>query len=1167
MRFDKALSLSPTDLSRHLGCVHLTSLNLAAATGRLKKTKYPDPTLEILQRRGNEHEQAYIDYLRGEGHDVVTVSQGPGDKKTVDDTLAAMKSGADIIYQAPLEYENYRGYADFLRRVDKPSELGDYSYEVIDTKLSKQTKGGTILQLCVYSEIVAHLQGQWPEEMHVVIPGRDYQPETYRTDDFLAFYRRAKQSLEAAVANPHADIATEPEPCAQCDICDWQPHCKKQWRDEDHLSLVAGISKLQRRELADHGIDTLAQLAEMPLPLQFKPSRGSKEAFERAAEQARVQNAARESGRRIIELQVVEPGQGLARLPEPSEGDVFFDYEGDPFIGDGGREYLTGYVTIEDGKPEYTGLWADTAEAERRAFERFIDDMMARWERYPDMHIYHYAPYEPAAVKRLMGRYATREEAVDRLLRAERFVDLYAVVRQGLRASVERYSIKDLEPFYDFEREVDLRTANQQRHALQHLLELGDAGSITKDMRDAVESYNKDDCVSTWRLHLLVEQLREAAVDRWGPMPRPVHDPDGDPSAELDEKAKRCRELMQRLLAGDAGGGEAVPQVRAERNDEQQARWLLAHMLEWHRRAEKSEWWELFNLMEMTDEEMLDEDDGIAGLEFVEQVDTVKRSVIHRYRYPPQQVAFRPKKDLRTSAVEKGRWGQLVAMDRDARTIDVKKSKHAEMHATTVFVHEVFEAKEQKESLYRLGEWVASSSDGGVDADGPYRAARDLLLGRPPRLVDGASLGPVGSSGAADGGSLAPTSSSPNGGEDLLACARRLALQLDHGVLPIQGPPGSGKTYTGARMIIDLVRAGKNVGITANSHKVMRNLTLAALRAGAEEGVSFKCVHQVSPDRFDDTPGEIEETRDNAAVLRKLETGEVSVAVGTAWLWSREEMAESVDVLFVDEAGQLKLTNAVAVAPCASSVVLLGDPQQLDQPLKGAQPEGTEVSALEHILGGEAVMPPDRGLFLAETYRLAPEICGFTSEAFYQSELASVDAASAHRLHGDGAFAGAGLFFEAVSHHGNRNHSPEEVERVCSIVSELVGGGYSWCADSEGGSPRPLALDDIVIVAPYNVHVTALQEALPDGARVGTVDKFQGQEAPVAIYSLATSSPEDAPRGMEFLYSLNRLNVATSRAKAVCILVASPTLLEAECRTPRQMQLANAFCRYVENAK
>jgi uncharacterized protein len=308
----------------------------------------------------------------------------------------------------------------------------------------------------------------------------------------------------------------------------------------------------------------------------------------------------------------------------------------------------------------------------------------------------------------------------------------------------------------------------------------------------------------------------------------------------------------------------------------------------------------------------------------------------------------------------------------------------------------------------------------------------------------------------------------------------------------------------------------------------------------------------------------IDEETDSAKAVKKILSREYEVVGGTAWVWSKQDLANAIEVLVVDEAGQMSLANVVACAQAAQSLVLLGDPQQLEQPQKASHPEGSELSALEYLLEGQETMPSDRGLFLGETWRLHPAVCAFTSELFYEGKLVAHPTLGAQQIAGPTHFASTGLFYVPVAHDGNQNSSPEEAASVSEIVADLIGPGVTWT--NRQGETKPLTLQDILIVAPYNAQVSEIAERIP-GARVGTVDKFQGQEAPVVIYSTATSSPDDAPHGMEFLFSRHRLNVATSRARCVCILVGNPRLFEPACRTPEQMRMANAFCRYLELAK
>ena len=488
--------------------------------------------------------------------------------------------------------------------------------------------------------------------------------------------------------------------------------------------------------------------------------------------------------------------------------------------------------------------------------------------------------------------------------------------------------------------------------------------------------------------------------------------------------------------------------------------------------------------------------------------------------------------------------GKMIAIDLAALTVDIRRAVD-DPHPEAVVPLDWIRTADHQASLLDLGEWVAEH---GIDAPGPHRLARDLLIGRDPRV------------GQSPGASLREP------GEVDLAAAERLALRLESTTLAIQGPPGSGKTHDGARMIVALLRAGKKVGITATSHRVIGNLLRSVIAAGAPEDV--RAIQHGPADQILEHP-QVARSKDGASDVRtRLDDGRANLAAGTSWMWVTSKMADAVDVLFVDEAGQISLANVVAMARATDSLVLLGDPQQLDQPTRGSHPPGADRSALAHILGEHATMPPDRGLFLERTWRLHPDLCAFTSEVFYDGRLESQpDLVDQRLLAADPLVAGVGPRLIHVATTGADSESPVEAERVAALARAVVEGGSSWI-DGDGRR-HAIGWEDILIVAPYNAQVGAIRRSLPPaaGSRVGTVDKFQGQQAPISIYSLTTSNPELAPRGMDFLYSGHRLNVATSRARCVAVVVGSPDLWRVRARTPDQMRLANAFCRFVEMAE
>ncbi|MCY3783917.1 MAG: TM0106 family RecB-like putative nuclease [Chloroflexi bacterium] len=1166
---DDRLVYSATDLVAFLECRHLANLERAAALRHLKRPFQDDPVLDRMARRGREYEERFLEFLRAQHLEIKeirppdTVSPAGAVESEHAATLQAMRDGVDVIYQAVLLDDRRLGYADFLRRVESPSDLGAWSYEVWDTKLARRPTAPAVLQIGMYSDLLTAMQGRQPDRMHLALGGVERKTESLRVADFAAYCRLVAREFEAMLDEPApaVPVASKPEPVGHCDFCRWSQRCRAQWRREDDLALVANLTSRQRRALHAIDVTTRRGLANPSPPLPERLDGVSQESLERAQAQAAIQ--VRGDGRVISERIAPErdregtlvPDRGLWALPEPSPGDLFLDLEGDPFFGSeeiDGVDYLFGIIepgrTDAAGDPTFHAFWsiADdtvTPAAERQAFEDCIDLIMNRWADHPGMHVYHYAPYETGAMKRLAGRYATRESEVDQLLRGCVFVDLYRVVRQGIRASVESYSIKRLEPLYGFKREVDLRDAGESIVEFEHWLE-PDEETDRDALLEQIRAYNRDDCLSTYRLRIWLEVQRSALARELGaeapprPMVMPVEETE---DSELQQEVQALVAELTADLPQDLTDGTSLD------DPAQRGRWLLGQLLDWHRREDKAFWWRYFHLRdELTDEERVNESDALGRLTYVGSEADPRprsRSTIHSFRFPPQDhkidVGDKPHDQNGVSV------GEVVAVDDRAGLVKLRATSSRTAPAPTSLIpHEHVRPGPKPPSLWNFAAWVIEF---GIDAPGPYRAARDLLLRRPPRV------------GQAEGAPLA------RDGEDAQDAARRLVQTLDESYLAIQGPPGSGKSTVGAEMIVDLVEAGKRVGVTANSHKVIGELLEKTARVAEARGVAVRIGQRTSygtgqPAFADAVP--LPRVED---ACRQLATGSLDVVGGTSWLWARVEAEALVDVLCIDEAGQMSLADAVASAPCADSLLLLGDPQQLDQPLQGVHPPGADRSVLAHVLDGARVMPSDMGLFLDGTWRLHPSICAFTSEVFYEDSLRSHDGRENLELAGSAPFQGTGLRFVAVAHERRVSDSEEEATAIADTVDRLLRSRPAW-TDADGAA-HTLTADDVLIITPYNRQIRQL-ESRPElrALRIGTVDKFQGQEAPISVYSMATSSAEEAPRGMEFLYSLNRLNVATSRAKCLAVVVASPGLLAVRCRTPRQMHLANALARLFEMA-
>lgn len=1107
--------LSASDLSTHISCKHATSLNLQLAKKIIPSPPvYDNPSLDALKLRGDEFESDYINQLRESGKTVADINKYDA-KEAAIQTLNAMKQGVDIIYQARLEHGIWNGWADFLIKKineERQSKFGNWFYEVMDTKLSKETKAGAILQISLYSEMLEQLQGCMPEYMHIKNPTGQHR---YRIDDFAAYYRLMKKNLLQSIDQPNE---TYPDPVPHCDVCKWWPVCNKRRREDDHLGFIAGMGNMQIKEVNKWGVTTLESMASLLVPLRYKPVRGNVQTYEKLAHQARLQHQWRMINRPVFETLPLENDLGFFKLPEPSKHDIFFDFEGDPYVGNSGLEYLFGWFY----RDQYYDLWVLNDAEEKIALEKFIDTVMSIWKQDEKMHIYHFGAYEQSALKRLVGKYAVKEDELDRLLRAGVFVNLHTITRHAVIAGIESYSLKDLEKLHGYLRIRDLRLVAQKKIFYEGLLESGYVDLADEETIAVIKDYNKDDCISTKYLRDWLENIRQKLVDEGKNIPRPKKE-DDTPSGTITEHQERIQPIFDKLI-------KDVPFEKDDRSSQQQAKWLLANMLDWYRREKKSFWWEYFRLSELSDDDMVEENDAIAGLIYTRKEEPVKKSVVHYYQFPEQDFSL---KEGDTVSYQTKTIGAIYSLDLVNRIVGIKKNKKSiDIHPTNIICCDDIPDKPKEQSIIRFAEYILQN---GITGAGNYEAGRKLLLREIKLPID-------------------PKQITKDANPAIVQ-----VMNMDNDVLPIQGPPGTGKSHTAALMIISLIRAGKKVGVTALGHKVITELLEKVKAAATKEKIKVKIIQKVRDLTERNDPGWIE-TEDNEVVLDGIKS-EFHIAAGTSFMWARQEFFETVDFLFVDEAGQLSLIDTIALSHAGKNLVLIGDPQQLKQPLKGSHPEGTEVSALEHILQKQKTIPQSQGVFLGNTWRMHPAINEYISELFYDDRLQTKTGTENQRLEGPTFYKEPGLYIELVMHEGNQNCSIEEKEKTVAIINDLLQGNNCWI--DFDGRKHELKPHHIKIISPYNAQVETLQAALP-GIQIGTVDKFQGQEAPVIIYSMATSSSEDAPRGMEFLYSLNRFNVAVSRARAIFILVASAALFEPLCRSPKQMQLANSLCRLKE---
>lgn len=1108
---------SASDLVRFAECKHHTVLDLTNLQTPLEKSENTEEA-ELFARKGDAHERAYLERLRAEGRSVVSIERDDGIAQALERTREAIRAGTEVIYQAALMQGPFFGYADFLRRVGSNGERA--RYEVVDTKLARTAKGKFLVQLGLYSDMLQETSGAHPERMHVVLG--DGSEVGFRVADYLYYVRGLRREFLSFLEAQARDIY--PLPCAYCGICQWRELCESRREADDHLSLVAGIRASQYEKLNAAGINTVAALAKADSSLAVPKL--SKVTLDKLYRQAKMQVSGRAAARPLFEpIRDVSPGRGLSRLPPPSSGDVFFDFEGDPLY-EGGLEYLFGVGTVEGGKLVFKPLWAHSREEERASFTSFMRWIAQQLARHPDLHIYHYGHYEPSALKRLMSLHGLCEAEMDQLLREERFVDLFKVVREALVISEPAYSLKNIEKFFMPVREGDVADAGASIVYYERWREERDDALLHK-----IESYNHFDVEATWQL---AEWLRA--------MPRTHQYASARSTAEAAPKGDKTKAIEDALALLRVSLVEELP--KGATAEVREFRELVYSLLDFHRRSEKPVWWAIFDRRDAELDDLIDDPECIADCERISDNDPDRKAVEAPliYRYSPQEFKLKAGSDVMVTATAE-RAGTIVAIDEGRRLVGLNPRKKGPPlpDALSLGGGGPVNSVPLRDALFRFGMSVA----GG---EMRFSAVNDLLQRRQPRLKGRKAGQPI----IASDGQLLP--------EALAAL-----LALENSALFIQGPPGCGKTYTASWLITELMRRGKRVGVSSNSHKAINNLLKAVEERAGESGVTFAGIKKSSVNKPESVfDGKFISSTDGKKGI--WDSDRWALIAGTAWLFADEQGEQQLDYLFIDEAGQVALANVVAMGMSARNIVLVGDQMQLGQPIQGVHPGHSGESCLEYLLQDQATVRPGSGILLEKTWRMQTDLCRFISEAVYDGRLSShPSAVNQGLILGKGAdprLKPCGISFASVQHDGCRQRSEPEAKEIRALYANLLQQQYR---DAKGSAQR-LTEKDILVVAPYNMQVNLLKSQLPASARVGTVDKFQGQEAQVVLISMATSNGDCLPRHLDFLFSRNRLNVAISRARCLSVLVCCPDLLRVRCSTPEQMSLVNVLSWYVERA-
>ena len=1108
--------ITPSKITAWLECSHFLSLRNRADAGTLTLEPRPLGTLaDLLIEKGAQHERNCLQELEDQGRSVYQVP-GRNPDETFQQWVARigdpMAKGHDVIYQMPLVHEGIRGIADFMIRVEDAE--GYCSYEPVDAKLTRiEGKPGHVLQLCFYADALEALTGTAPREMHLWLGSG--VSESLRVEEFRPYWRRLRRQLATLLGED--EIAhTRPEPCTHCDYCEFNSMCNAQWRAEDSLVYVANIRSSDRNVLESDGVRTIVELSRR---VESVPELHD-ENLERLVRQASLQVASRQHPGEAPVYELVTPtedpvfGHGFELLPAPDEGDVFFDFEGHPFwSAQHDLFFLSGLRYRDDaGDWSYDARWAHDLDAQAQMVKELVEFFARRREAFPNMHVYHYNHTERSSLERLT-RGTDTESLFGSLAETGLFVDLYVVAKNAFLVGTESYGLKSLEHLTGFVRHGGIEQGAGAVVVYDRYMTTKDASLL-----DEIARYNEDDVAATMA-------LRDWIIER-----RPDELTWRDAVLEEYEDPLNTDELVERLK----NFGENSPEH------------LLGDLLNYWRRERRANTEPKFAQAASDFAMLYGDPDYITNLNFQGFENVVSRgapAVDAIYTWPEQpvnEVFVEKRKVLFTGVgIERG-YGYLPGIDLDARELRMRWYEHYEEtggFASVLTFDDYFDPGPKPGVLIHLAEQVLNPDP----HDPPSRVSLALLARERPRFTD---------------------ENGPKNGlfTDDLEAALKWVGQLDESYVAVQGPPGSGKTYSGSHIIYALIKAGKRVGITAMSHAAINNLFAATHQVFVDKG-ELSELHAL---RKGDKPksGALDGVRYTQS-SKEADGTKYNLVAGTTWLWARQDIrAFPVDVLVIDEAGQLALADAIAAANAAKNLILLGDPLQLSQVAQAEHPDGSGASVLEHILGTHATLPEDHGVFISETRRMHPDVCRFISDQIYEGRLSSHESCAQQST----AF-GTGLRWLEARHTECSTESPEEADIVTDQITRML--GTTWV--NQRGESAPLRAQDFMVVAPYNDQVDLLREAFDQtsnlrNVQVGTVDKFQGREAPVVFFTMTTSSAEDMPRGPEFLFSRNRLNVAVSRARCLAYLVCTEQLLNSRARTIEEMRLIGTLSAFVEYA-
>ena len=1034
-------------------------------------------------------------------------------EEKIKETNDAFAKGYELIYGGWLESGNYRGELDFLEINNNiKSNLGEWSYEIIDTKNSGKVKGDHIYQLSLYSFLLQEAQGIFPKNFYVLLKDKSKVP--IMLNDVYASFLKQKNYFEMAMEKElNRKIL---EKISHCSLGDIQEFCENEWKEKKHLNQVLGSNKNNIKKLNNAGVTNFNKLAKLDPKKKIEGLRD--ETKIKLIKQVKLQIEGDEKGYPIFEIKEENLilNKGFNLLPKPSECDLFFDLEGvQDYVFPGKLEYLFGIYYEENGEKIFKPFWAHNKKEEKQSLINFFAFTKAHFKKYPKAKIYHYASYEITALERLTSLHKVHGVDYDHYLNLGRFVDLFRVVKQAINISEKSYSIKEIEKYYDFKRTGDIKKGDISEEFYIQWIE-----NKNQKLLDEIEEYNKQDCISTFKLRNWLLKIKPADT-KW-------FVPEKD-QMELRSFEQNLLDYQKRFNASKLSDNPTIK--------------LLSDVIGFYNREQKPQWRQFFDRKDLSNEELIDDRECIGNMKLASQFQD-KRSFVYKYIFPEQEYKLKKGRGViiaNNNDPDRADYaGTIQELDQINRTLVLRKgiSKEQKQLPRTLSIGEKVMEQSRFENLnqniYNFCENILENKKG-------YEALKSFLNRDIPNIK-----------GIKPGEKIITSENFDKEIPDIIA-------RLNSSYLFLQGPPGTGKTFQSANTIVELLKKNKRIAVTANSHKVIHNLLERVEKIAEKQSFLFKGLKMGNPDNEDTFyKGKLIKTDKNEKhYIDGLKERNTLLYAGTKYHLSQWYYRSKIDYLFVDEAGQISIADLIALGGVAKNIILVGDQLQLGQPTQGSHPGLSNNSVLDYLLQGKDTVEDNRGIFLSRTYRMHPNINSFISENFYENKLLTNPENKNRKIGFPKNFFlnNEGIHTILMDHEDCTQTSEQEFKKIDEIIKKLIGKKFTDADNKE----RPLTIEDFLIVSPYNAQVNFLLARLPEGTRCGTIDRFQGQEAPVTIISMTSSDLESLPRDKSFFFNRNRLNVAISRAQCLSVILFNPKLLDSPPKTYEEFKMINNF--------